>query len=174
MVNQFERLKNLENNKLIDVVKNYRQYGYTEELRLAALKLLHQRGITKEELEYRGQFENKTYSKAKKLYDLFSRNSKIAFVFYGALLLFAIFDPFFKSNSGTITILYLITNILVFVFYTTFLILSFVNQHKFYKMINLDNIFEGVVVYLFLGAPFYIFMYFYFRNQMGEKMNEIK
>jgi hypothetical protein len=48
------------------------------------------------------------------------------------------------------------------------------NQNQFYKAINKDYGTEGALLYLFLGMPFYIFMYFYFRNQMKEKMKEIK
>jgi hypothetical protein len=32
-----ERLKNLDTEKLMDVVKNYRQYGYDEKLRMLAV-----------------------------------------------------------------------------------------------------------------------------------------
>ena len=55
------KLLNLNDKKLIDVVKNYRQYGYDEELRNTAIELLKERGITKKQLEFTGDFENRTY-----------------------------------------------------------------------------------------------------------------
>ena len=46
MTDKIERLKKLDTDKLIDVVKNYRQYGYEENLRNSAISLLEERGIT--------------------------------------------------------------------------------------------------------------------------------
>lgn len=37
MTDKIERLKKLDTDKLIDVVKNYRQYGYDENLRNSAI-----------------------------------------------------------------------------------------------------------------------------------------
>ena len=54
MMDQLERIKTLSNDKLIDVVKNYRQYGYSDELRNVALEELQERGIDREEPSCRG------------------------------------------------------------------------------------------------------------------------
>lgn len=48
------------------------------------------------------------------------------------------------------------------------------NQNQFYKTIGQDYGTEGVMLYLLFGMPFYMFMFFYFRNQMKDKMKEIK
>ena len=42
-------LKRLDNDKLIDVVKNYKRYGYGAEIRDYAIKLLEERGWSIEE-----------------------------------------------------------------------------------------------------------------------------
>jgi hypothetical protein len=174
MTNNTERLNKLDDNKLIDVVKNYRQYGYDDELRTTAISILNDRGITKEQLQLTGDFENKTYDYAQELFSSFGKNSKIAFVLYGILLLTNILVPILAYNSETLGLFTLILNWVALIGFIVFLIKSFMNQNQFYKAINKDYGTEGALLYLFLGMPFYIFMYFYFRNQMKEKMKEIK
>lgn len=172
--NNTDRLNKLDDNKLIDVVKNYRQYGYDNELRAAAISILNDRGITKEQLQLTGDFENKTYDYAQELFNSFAKNSKIAFILYAILLLTNILVPIIASNSESLGIFTLVVNWGALIGYFVFLIKSFINQNQFYKAINKDYGTEGALLYLLLGMPFYIFMYFYFRNQMKEKMNEIK
>jgi len=174
MTDNTERLNKLDDSKLIDVVKNYRQYGYDNELRATAISILNDRGITKEQLQLTGDFENKTYDYAQELFNSFAKNSKIAFILYGILLLTNILVPIIASNSESLGLVTLILNWVSFIGFIVFLIKSFMNQNQFYKAINKDYGTEGVLLYLFLGMLFYIFMYFYFRNQMKEKIKEIK
>tara|TARA_R110001583_G_scaffold60567_2_gene179810 strand:+ start:1008 stop:1532 length:525 start_codon:yes stop_codon:yes gene_type:complete len=174
MANYSERLKNLDNKKLIDVVKNYRQYGYDENLRASAISILDARGITKEQLELTGNFDNKAYDYANQLYNSFSKNSKIAFILFLIILSTNIVIPILAVNSETLSILVLIANWVVLFGYFIFLIKSFLDQNRFYKTINQDYATEGALMYLFLGMPFYIIMYFYFKKQMKEKIREIK
>jgi hypothetical protein len=174
MTNDSDRLNNLDNKKLIDVVKNYRQYGYDENMRSTAISILDTRGITKEQLEITGNFDNSTYDYATELYESFSKNSKIAFVLLLIILLTNILIPIIALNSELIASLLLILNFLMFIGYIIFLIKSFLNQNQFYKTINQDYGTEGAFMYLLLGMPFYFIMYFYFRKQMNEKLREIK
>ncbi|CAA0170550.1 conserved membrane hypothetical protein [Tenacibaculum maritimum] len=174
MANNTERLNKLEDSKLIDVVKNYRQYGYDDELRATAISILNDRGITKEQLQLTGDFDNKTYDYAQELYNSFGKNSKIAFILYGVLLLTNILVPIIASDSESLGLFTLVLNWGALIGYFIFLIKSFMNQSQFYNAINKDYGTEGALLYLFLGMPFYVFMYFYFRNQMKDKMNEIK
>ena len=174
MTDKIERLKKLDTDKLIDVVKNYRQYGYEENLRNSAISLLEERGITKEQLELTGNFVNRTYDFAGELYKSFSQNSKIAFILYGIVVLSNILFPLLLTNSETLGLVAVIFKIVAYILYFVFLIKSFLNQSQFYKAVGQDYGREGGLLYLFLGMPFYIFMFYYFRNQMKEKMTEIK
>lgn len=174
MTDKQERLLNLDNDKLIDVVKNYRQYGYDDQLRETAINILADRGISKEQLQITGSFENKTYDYANDLFSSFLKNSKIAFVMYLVLFSSRILIQIIPDDSVGLAWTLLITTILSFILYFVFLIMSFMNQNQFYKAIGQDYGTEGALLYLFLGMPFYMFMYFYFRNQMKDKMKEIR
>lgn len=173
MTEYIKRLQNLENKQLIDVVKNYRQYGYDDEMRKIALSILKERGVSKEHLQLTGNLENKTYDYAIDLYKSFSSNSKIAFLLYILILLNNILTPLITSSSELFALLGRIGNWILFISYFIFLAKSFLNQEHFYKIINKNSGTENALVYLFLGMPFYILAYFYFKSQMKEKMNEI-
>ena len=174
MTDYTTRLQNLSDEKLIDLVKNYRQYGYDNNIRSSALSLLENRGITKEQLELTGNYENKTYNYAGGLYNAYNRNSKITFGLYLIILINNILIPILSQNSDTLSSVIVIANFLILIGYFVFLIKSFLNQNQFYKSINQDYGTEGALMYFFVGIPFYFLMFFYFRNQMKEKMKEIK
>ena len=174
MSEKYEKLLKFDNDKLIDIVKNYRQYGYDDKLRDAAISILSDRGISREQLEITGSLENNTYNYANDLYTSFKKNSKIAFVMYLLLFVSRVSVPMFSFDTVGLSTLFLIVTITAFILYFVFLIMSFMNQNHFYKEIGQDYGTEGALLYLFLGMPFYMFMYFYFRNQMKEKMREIK
>lgn len=169
-----ERLLKLDNDKLVDVVKNYRQYGYDNELRDSAITILKDRGISKEQLQLTGNFENKSYDYANDSYSSFLKNSQIAFVIYLFLFISKVIASIYPNGSEGVVTAILITTIIALVLYFVFLIMSFLNQNRFYKSIGEDYGTEGALLYLFLGMPFYMLMYFYFRNQMKGKMKEIK
>lgn len=71
-------LKRLDNDKLIDVVKNYKRYGYGAEIRDYAIKLLEERGWSIEDLKTFGYWENSNYEEALMQYKAYCRNSLIA------------------------------------------------------------------------------------------------
>jgi hypothetical protein len=171
-MDKLESLKRLDNNKLIDVVKNYRQYGYTDEMRTMAISILEERGVSKEELQLTGNFENHTYDVAEELYNSFNRNSKIAFIQYIVLILTDIL--LLVRGSEMFELITMLLFIAACIFYFTFLLKSFLNQSQFYQTIGQEYGSGGAFLYLFAGLPFYFMMYFYFRNQMKEKMTEIK
>lgn len=174
MTEKEERLKKLDTDRLMDVVKNYRQYGYDENLRILAISILEERGITKEQLELTGNFRSTTYDFADDLYKSFRNNSTIAFVLYGIVILTTVLFPILLINSETLGLSVVILKSGACILYSIFLIKSVLTQNQFYKAIGQDYGTESTLVYFFPGMPFYIFMYFYFRTQMREKITEIK
>jgi hypothetical protein len=164
-----ERLAKLETAKLIDVVKNYRQYGYNDEIRNYAITLLEKKGISTSDLQLTGNFENAKYEYVGQVFNSFNKNSKIAFIFYAGFVCIRFILPHLLTRTESINILLLIAYILSFVVFFIFLLISFLDQSKFYKLTGDDYGADGALVYLFIGMPFYIFMYFVFQKQMRER-----
>lgn len=174
MTDKTAKLKSLNNEKLIDVVKNYRQYGYDDNLRNTAIEILGNRGVDENQLKLTGNFENETYNSSQEIYNSFKQNSMITFICYLVVLLTKIFLSINYTNSESLILGLSIINLIVLISYLIFLIKSFINQLNFFKTIGKKFNSGGVFVYFILGMPFYIFMYFYFRNQMKEEMKLIK
>jgi len=174
MDNMSEKLKKFENIKLVDIVKNYKQYGYSEEIRESALKILGERGISYTSLKISGNLENKTFKDAGELYDSFLRNSALAFVFYVVMLITKITLGVSSENLVTLNI---ITHILAWaslILFFIFLVRSFIDQLRFYKTVGKDYDAGAIVVYFLLGMPLYLIMYFYFKRQMADEVKLIK
>ena len=165
-----ERLAKLDTSKLIDIVKNHKQYGYPDEVRTYAITLLEQQGISMEDLRLTGNLENTTYNYANDLFSSYNRNSIIAFITYCLAILIKGLLVYRLISSSDTTSIILIASVVV---YLIFLIRSFLNQNDFYKLTGGDFGSEGILIYLFAGMPLYIFMYFIFRNQMKERMSFI-
>ena len=174
MPDKTEKLKSLDNDKLIDVVKNYIQYGYNDEIRTTAIGILKERGIDKEQLELTGNYKNETYDSAEEIYDSFKRNSKIAFIFYGLVFITIIIAPLLAKDSETLALIVQIVSWISIIAYLIYLLKSFLNHSDFFKRIGKDFGNDTALMYFFVGMPFYLFMYFYFRNQMNEAMKLIK
>ncbi|PRX54598.1 hypothetical protein CLV81_3000 [Flagellimonas meridianipacifica] len=169
MNNIRNKLKNLSNNRLIDVVKNYRQYGYPEEYRILAIDILNNRGVDEMTLKLRGQFDNQIYREAQDSYNSFRRNSRIAFILYLVSIFFLLILPFFLDDLfSTLLIL------LCCLGYLTFIILSFINQSNFYKSIGKNQMAENPILFLLLGMPLYFLVYFYVKRKMTDQLKIIE
>jgi hypothetical protein len=165
-----DRLLKLDNDKLADVVKNYRQYGYSEEIRNFALAILKRRGITRDDLEWTGNLENKAYNRANDVFTSFKINTIIAFTAYmlaiGIRLGLPLLRMASESRSTVVAVIFTVSLVIYFIF----LLRSFLNQSEFYRLTGEEYGSEGALIYLFLGMPFYVIMFFVFRNQMAERL----
>lgn len=173
MENFREKLQKLDDNKLIDVVKNYRQYGYDADLRKTAISILEERGLSEEQLELTGRLDNHTYDLANDLFQAFKKNSKLAFVFYISFLFASVLVPLTRDVE-TWGALVSGIRIALGVLFLIFLVRSFMAQGQFHKVVDKDLRTEGAFFYFLLGIPLYIIMYFYFLNRMKEKKEEIR
>lgn len=173
MTTKIDKLGSLDNEKLIDVVKNFRQYGYDDNIRNAAIEILEDRGIDKEQLKLTGNFENQTYNSAKLFYDAFKRNSRITIIFYTLVYISAIFLHVLNLDSEPVTVIALAIDLILVLSYFLFFIKSFNNQIDFFRIIGKYPGFSSAVIYFLLGVPFYVFLYFYYRNRMKEELKLI-
>jgi len=168
-----EKLKSFDDSKLIDIVKNYRQYKYDENIRNVAISILESRGIDLDTLKLRGDFINKSYDDAKQEFESFEKSSKIAFTLYGLMLIFRISSSLAKSNE-VLQVIFLILFGISIIGYLIFLIKSFVNQSRYYEIIGKKESQLNPGLYFTVGLMIYLVMYFIFRKQMREEMNEIR
>lgn len=167
-------LESFDNRKLIDIIKNYRQYGYDKELRKTALGILIDRGITIRDLKVTGNLQNRDFNSCEDLIKNYERNSKIAFVMYAAVLLLNVLVPVFSHLSILVSDSLLVVTFLCLALFLYYLLKAFQNQTDFYRLLGKKMDPYEVLAFLLAGIPFYILMYFYYRHKLREDMKLIK
>jgi hypothetical protein len=168
-----DKLERLDNDKLIKIVKNYKQYGYDESVRNYTLALLETRGVTVEDLRLTGNLENQDYKSSERILQAFFHNSKAAFMSYIILVGLNLAVRLIRIESEGLGIAMTISSIVILIVYLIFLLQSFSNQSNFYKSIGEDYS-NGAIIYLLVGMPLYVIMYFIFAREMREKMQAIQ
>ena len=168
-----------DEHQLKDILKNYRQYNYSEDIRLAALRELKEKGYSELQLKMTGDFDNTTYTEAENNYQDFLKNSKKALLFYGITLLIFIgilvlnvTDIFHISSVNLIVNIGKIILIIGFYFFG---IKAVLNQIKFYKSIGKkhEELSIWILVLLF-GLLFYLFIHLISNKKMKEELERIQ
>lgn len=166
-----DRLSQLDATKLMDVVKNYRQYGLDENTRNLAIAVLEERGMTAEELQMGGNYENKTYSYAEEQYKAYHKNSSVALLLNLIAITHGTLIPYIYTTPTAFS---LVLQLLPLIGFFIFLLLSAINQNNFNNAIGKESGMQSAVIYLFAGIVLYVLSYFYFRKQMKEAMSMIQ
>ena len=166
-------LQKLNDHKLMDVVKNYKQYGYSENLREEAIRLLEERGLSVEFLQMSGNFENKDYDYAEGLYHSFIRNSKIAIILLvGIFVVLGI--AFFLLPEVThypATILGLIMLVGYFIFARR----ASSDYKTFYEVIDGGQSYgDNYMTQFFVGRDLLVFLNFYLKEDMRERLKGVR
>jgi lipopolysaccharide export system permease protein len=162
-------------NQLKDIVKNYRQYEYSEDMRNAAIDRLSKLGISVENLKVQGYYENRTYSKSEVYYKDFKVQVKWTLISYLTLIslgiLFALFSRYDFDKFGLITYwASQITNVIFYILSG----LSLYSLAKFYKTINKEQSIGLLLIFWLIGPLAFIFMYFYYNKRIKEEMEMIR
>ncbi len=156
----WEKLNSYENEVLIKIVKDAKQYGYTNEYRNKALKVLESRNISQEELLLNNNLYNVDYSKVEELHKQYKIFSRITFFVYLILLGIS-----FLGKPETI-----VSIIIVMVIAIVFYLALFKSQQLLDEIGTIMEKKVDLNLYLVLAAgfPFFILFYFYNRSYLKE------
>jgi len=167
-------LNSYSNEKLIDIIKNYRQYDFGDSYRNTSLLLLKGRGITEEELRFGGNLVNENYENALRYKNAYDENSKIALVFYIGYVIFGVGGLVLKNNGFAVLgqTLFVI-GILAIIIFLIALIKANINQTNFNKLLenNKASIIIGLVLF---GVPLYFLYKNFFSKKMKEDLKQIR
>lgn len=166
----YETLKSYDNNKLIDIVKHYRQYDYGIEYKNSSLALLESRGITQQELKFGGNLIDYGYEESIRLKYVYEENSKLAFILYIITLILVLPGAILKNNGfPTIGEVLFISGIIIGVLYLFALIKSFIDNSNLYKQIGKSNV-TNALVFAIGGLPLYFLFYFFQKKKISEDL----
>ncbi len=161
-------LDQYENNKLIDIVKNFRQFGLSLNYKQTAFRILNTRGISELELKMGGNLSNQRYENALRLYIDFKENSKLALVL-NVLTIVLGFGGSFLSNNGIPVLGQILSGIgiLSLIFFVVVFQKTTSNQSDFYKLLSIKFL-TNSFVFIILGIP----LFFLYRPFFVKKMKE--
>ena len=172
--NEYGNLNSYSDKKLIDIVKNYRQYDMDESYRNTALKLLDSRGITEEELRFGGNLRNENYENALRYRASYIENSNMSFKLYFTYVI-PLIAGLILNNNGFPTLGKILIGLGIFVaiLFLITLFKSFLSQQNFYKLLG-KNISSNMLVVIVLGIPLYFFYYYFYKKKMQEDIKQIR
>ena len=157
-------------NRLVEIVKNSKQFGYDDNTRNIALEVLKARGIGEEDLQLTGNLTNYKFDHARDLFRSYNESSNIALVAYLLLLVInavVIFHIMGMNEPGN---WYSIASWLVALIFLAALIKSFSDHTNFYKALGKEAGTGAHFIFFVLGIPFYMFMYPFYKSRMKEEM----
>ncbi len=166
-------LDQFENHKLIDIVKNFRQFGRSLNYKKTALKILNTRGISELELKMAGNLSNQNYENALRHYIDFKENSKLALLLNFLTIVLGLGGSILNNNEfpiigqtmSGVAILSLIFFVIVFQKTTS-------NQSDFYKLLNIKFL-TNSFVFIILGIPLFFLYRIFFIKKMKEDLLKI-
>jgi len=165
---EYNSLIPLDNNQLIDIIKNYRQYDYTLKYKNSALSIINSRGITNQQLKFSGNFANEKLEESLRLKDKYEEDSKLAFILYGISLVLTLVGSILQNNNFPLIgkIPFVIGIIAEFIFLIS-LVRSFISYSNLNKHLGKDS-FSNALIFLLLGLPLYIVNYYFQRKKINK------
>ena len=166
-------LDGFDNKKLIDIIKNFRQFGLSLNYRQTAIRILNSRGISELELKLGGNLSNQKYENALRLFIDFKENSKLALVLNILTIILGLGGSILAENG--IPIIGKITSgfaILGLIFFVVVFQKSTSNQSDFYKLLSIKFL-TNSFVFIILGIPLFFLYRPFFIKKMKEDLLKI-
>ena len=174
---QYETLNSYDNNKLIDIIKNYRVYDYSITYKNTALAILNHRGITNQQLKFAGHFTNQKYEESMRLKNRFDEDSQLSLILYIIFVVLALPGRILENNGYDFIGNILFTaGIVIGILFFFALMRSFISNSIFNKHIGNESI-TNAFIFILGGLPLYFIFYLYQKKKTNKDLhlnNEIK
>ncbi|MDG1056455.1 MAG: hypothetical protein P8O83_01915, partial [Flavobacteriaceae bacterium] len=162
-----------ENEKLIDLIKNFRHYGLKLADKNNALMILRDRGITELELKLSGNLSNESYEAGIRHLEDYHENATLASYSHLSLLIFGMSGLILRNNGIQILGGILISLALIaLIFFLVLLPKVLKNQSEFYKLLK-KKFMTHNVVFIILALPLFFLYRLYFNRKMNEDLTKI-
>ena len=172
--NDYSILQKLDDNKLISIVKDYRNYDYTVEHKNTAISVLVSRGITRKELKMAGHLNNDFFEEATTLRNDYVEDSKLAFILYAIGLILILGGRVLINNKiAAVGNILFIVGIIAFLIFIFALSKSFSKHSNLYKHLEKNNSINGILFSVF-GLPLYFIFYFIQKKQIKKDLDTIE
>lgn len=168
-----DKLQHFENKKLIDLIKNYRQYGLGIEQKNIALKILEQRGISELELKMSGNLTNESYENAIRHLNDYHENATLGMLSHTMFLIIGIVGLVLNNNVSAILGKILIgLAILALILFLIIFPKVLKYQSEFYKILK-KRFMTNNVIFIILAFPLFFLYRMHFNRKMKEDLLKI-
>ena len=170
----YNKLNSYSDNKLIDLLKNYRQYDLDRSYKNTALQILNLRGITEEELRFGGNLTNEKFESALRYKNNYEENSRMGLFLYIIALTLDLFGAILNNNGFPVlgkTLLGI--GILATILFLISFVKTLSSQSNFYKVLE-NKVMGNSIVLVILGIPLYYLYFIYFNRKMEEDLKQIR
>ncbi|MGC6438139.1 MAG: LptF/LptG family permease [Flavobacteriaceae bacterium] len=172
-LSEIDKLKGFENHKLIDLIQNYRQYGFNIDHKNYALNILEQRCVSELELRMSGQLINESYENGVRHLEDYHENATLGVLAHSVFLIFGIIGLVLNNNGapevGNILVLIAILSLVLFLIVFP-KVLKY--QSEFYKILN-KKFTTNNVIFIILAFPLFFLYRLYFNRKMKEDLAKI-
>ena len=170
----YSHLLNYSNDKLIDILKNYRQYELHISYYNTALQLLDSRGLSKQNLKFGGNLVNENYENALRYKSAYDDYSRIALVLYITYVVFGVGGLVLNNNGfPTLGPIFIIIGVLSFIIFIIALIKAYINQTNFYKLLE-NNKASNIIALILLGIPLNFIYKGFFSKKFEDDLKQIR
>ncbi len=171
---EYNNLNSYSDKKLIDIVRNYRQYQFDASFKNTAIHILEERGTTEEELRLRGNLVNENYENALRHQDTFEENSRLALLLYILYVVLGVGGAILNNNGfPTLGPVLMVIGGVALILFIIALIKTFMSQVSFYKLLN-QNKMSNILLLVVLGIPLYFVYAGFFNTKMKEDLKQIR
>lgn len=168
-----DQLEHFENKKLIDLIKNYRQYGLGIEQKNIALKILEHRGISELELKMSGNLTNESYENAIRHLNDYHENATLGMLSHTMFLIIGIVGLVLNNNGSAILGKILIgLAILALILFLIIFPKVLKYQSEFYKILK-KRFMTNNVIFIILAFPLFFLYRMHFNRKMKEDLLKI-
>ena len=165
---EWQKLNAYADDVLIQIVKNAKQYNYSEDYRTKALLILDQRGITQQKLLENNNLINLEYQNLEDNLISYNYSAKITLALYSVIIITSL-----VYNNNKSSILIIILNVILFL---SFYISLYFSQKKLDDISGIlkRKIEPGIAIAFLIGFPFFIFVYLYNNKVLKEAIAEYR
>jgi lipopolysaccharide export system permease protein len=166
-------LHTFKNEKLINIVKNFRQYKHGLNYKQSALAVLNSRGINELELKMSGDLPNLSYENAVQHYIDFKENSKLGLALNSVCIVLGLGGLILNNNGFPVVgKTFTVVAALVLIFFLIVLKKTIKNQSSFYAFLGV-KFFNKAFILILIGMPIFYLYRKYFIAKMEEDLNKI-
>ncbi|WP_409628434.1 LptF/LptG family permease [Gilvirhabdus luticola] len=171
-VSSKHKLHEFNDEKLIDIAKNYKKYNYSNTDFLDTINVLNSRNISYKALRNEGIIIPESIDESEKILDDFKSHSKYALSHYIiSVALFILFFVFRNNKLPSLAEASIQLSLMALVIFMVYYFISFKNLRQFYRCINrLKN--KPNVMLLILGLPFYFIPFMLLKYKLKQDLRQ--